>query len=294
MRSLWIRLAAVLPLCACNSDEPPQPTGPDHVAALDVTIEGDGSIDPKTVQLAIVWSRDRHVWPARELEPQELLIENHSLSWPLHMTALLTETPPYDPYWSAPTVGARPGLLVAYVDGNGNGKLDFTPVTADAFIDRLIAYRPDTRIIHYSTVNVVAQSVYVSNVGYQDIDLGAPITLLDRSQLSQSCNLLADWRPYSAYLAVFGGISIDPNDISIGPWDSEAEGDSPCPNNMIPPLTTEIACDGHALEEATTSAFISQTCGSIIRVCQFLPYMEPGGCTCDSTKYYCTDYEGGL
>jgi hypothetical protein len=298
MRSLIFSLLA--PLCACGTTPPPDTTTPpdatapiDGVATLDVTIEGDGSIDPQDVQLAIMWFRDRRVWPERQLEPQELLIKSHSLSWPLHVEAVIEQMPTYDPFYSSPTVGARPGRLVAYVDGDNNGRLDFTSITADSFTDRLIAYTPGTTINHYSTVDVLAQNIHVQNM-ISEADISTPMTLLERDELPQSCNLLEDWRTRDAYWRVFRWPSADPNDIAWGPWDYEAEGDSPCPGNMIPPLTTAVSCDGHALESTTPSAFIATTCGGIIRVCQFTPWMAPGNCTCDSTKYYCTDYEGGL
>ena len=305
MSSLFARLAALLPLCACGtegSDAVVLP--PPHVATLDITIEGDPSIDPTKVQVAIVWFRDRAVFPARQLEPQELLVVNHSLSWPLHIEAELTEPPPYDPFYSAPTVGSRPGMLVAYLDDNANGHLDFTPVTAGAFVDRLIAYRPDTRIVHYSTVDVIAQSVYVSNVGLQDVDVSTPITLLARAEPRQSCHLLADWRPYFAYQRVFGGIPIDQNEASVGPWDYEAEGDSPCPGGVAPDDTDAVSCDEaplyafHAKAIAQTSSFISQTCGQVMRVCQVRRANPnapgPWLCPCDPSLYTCVPYEGGL
>jgi hypothetical protein len=287
-------LGVLAPLCACGTTTPPDTAVPiGGVATLDVTIEGDGSIDPQDVQLAIMWFRDRRVWPARQLEAQELLIKSHTLSWPLHVEAVIEEMPTYDPFYSSPTVGARPGRLVAYVDDNDNGRLDFTPITASQFADRLIAYTPGTTINHYSTVDVLGQNVHVWN-SITEEDISTPITLFERDEPRQSCNLLEDWRPRDAYQRVFGGGPPDPNDPAWGPWDMEAEGDSPCPGNTIPPLTTEVSCDGHALESTTPSAFIGTTCGSVIRVCQFTPWMEPGNCTCDSTKYYCTDYEGGL
>lgn len=291
MPGLLARLAPVLPLCACGVDASESgPIEPQRLASLDITLEGDGSLDPTKIQFALVWYRDKNVWPKRQLEAQELFVAGHSLSWPVHYDLAVTEKPTYDPYWSSAYVGFRWGTVVAYLDDNANGRLDWTPVTGSAFVDRIVGYNPMARYVYYSTVDVYSYNP--ENI--MDMDVATPVTLFDRSEPRESCNLLEDWEPYTAYRAVFGPIQIDPREPGHGPWDMEASTDAPCPGNMIPALTTEISCDGHALETAHASTFIAQTCGQVVRVCQFTPYMEPGNCTCDETKYYCTAYEGGL
>jgi hypothetical protein len=296
-------LASCALLCACTAQpvDPAQVTPPDHVATLNVTLEGDGSLDPAQVQLAIVWFRDRQVWPQRALEPQELLITQFSLTWPVSFEAILTDPPSYDPYYSAPTVGARPGRLVAYLDDNHNGRLDFTRIDASAFTDRIVGYATGNTIMHYSTVNVIAQQVYTPNVGPTDVDISTPITLPARASLRQSCHLLEDWQPHFAYASVFGGIPLDPNDPSEGPWDYEAASDAICPNNELPADTDVISCDAppyqyHAEAIAQTSPFIAQTCGQVSRVCEIWhdDPNAPSLCPCDPSLYGCVDYEGGL
>lgn len=280
-------------LCGCTAAETAQPvTLPDHVATLNITLEGDGSFDPHDVQLAIVWWRDRQVWPARALEPQELVITQFSLSWPVTFQAILKTPPTYDPFYSADTVGARPGRLVAYLDDNHNGKLDFTSIDANHFTDRLIGYTTGNTIMHYTTVGMITQQVYVSNVGNVDVDISAPITLLQRDSPRQSCHLLADWEPHFAYASVFGAIPLDPSEPGQGPWDYESAADAHCPNDALPADTSLVSCDGHAEAIADTSPFIAQTCGTVSRVCE-VPWSEPL-CPCDGKPYGCVDYEGGL
>jgi hypothetical protein len=300
-----VGLVGLAGACTTLSPDPgPPPPPPGRIATLNVTVEGDGEFAPTDVQLAIVWWRDRAVFPERELEPQELLIASHSLSWPMAIEAALTEPPTYDPYWSSPGVGTRPGMLVAYVDQNGNDQLDFTPVTASAFSDRIIAYAAGTRIIHYSTVNVVGQQVQERDIGIIERPIETPIVLPQRSELRRSCHMLEDYRPYFAYQEVFNGIALDPNDPSLGPWDLESASDAPCPNGVVPPMATMLACGGepsygfHAKEVAQTSPFIASTCGQVMRICQ-VRRSDPNApgpwpCPCDPMKYACTDYEGGL
>ncbi|MEP6861062.1 MAG: hypothetical protein ABJE66_10600 [Deltaproteobacteria bacterium] len=248
------------------------------------------------MNLAIEWFRDKSVWPARELEPQQLVITQHSLSWPMTIDAIVPERPTYDPYWSSPSVGYRPGRLIAYIDGNHDDELDFTPIDANDFTDRIIAYASGTTINYYTTVDVFAQNVQVPNVGPTDMPIDQPLELLQRTDLAESCNLLADWEPYTAYESVFGGIPLDAN--QRGPWDFEAASDSPCPGNVAPAQTAEVSCDAgasqwHAQEVAQTSTFIAQTCGKVMRVCEGGD-STPSPCPCDATRYYCTQYEGGL
>ncbi|HEY6036296.1 MAG TPA: hypothetical protein VIV58_18595, partial [Kofleriaceae bacterium] len=229
-------------------------------------------------------------------EPQQLLITQYSLSWPMTIDAVLPQRPTYDPYYSSPSVGARRGRLVAYIDGNHNDQLDFTPIDADAFTDRLVGYTAGNEIHYYTTVDTFSQNVYVPNAGPTDVPVDQPLELLARAELAQSCNLLLDWEPYTAYVSVFGPIPLDPNER--GPWDFEASSDAPCPSNAVPADTGEISCDAgpqqwHAMSVATTSAFIASTCGMVTRVCEgSLTAADP--CPCDSTKYFCTQYEGGL
>ncbi|MFT3698780.1 MAG: hypothetical protein QM831_36880 [Kofleriaceae bacterium] len=297
-----MKLAVAAVLVACTSSHPASP--PDAVppdsapagVALHVTVDGDGSIDPTTVNLAIVWFRDPAVWPARLLEPQQVRITSHSLSWPMTIEAVIPEAPTYDNYYSSPSVGARPGRLVAYIDDNHDDQLDFTPITAAAFSDRLIAYSTGTSIVYYTTVDSFAQSVNIQNVGPTERTIDQPMELLAHTDATQSCNLLADWEPHSAYAATFAGIPLDPNDG--GPWDREAASDAPCPGNVAPADATAFSCDAgfydwHAEAFAQPSAFISSTCGAVSRVCRG-GGAEPSPCPCDTGMYQCTMYEGGL
>lgn len=128
------------------------------------------------------------------------------------------------------------------------------------------------------------------------------MTLDQRTDAQYSCNLLDGWEPYTAYARGFGGF-LGSDDPQQGPWDWEATFDPPCPDNLLPPQTTEISCDSpeyqfHALESTTPSPFIAQTCGRISRVCEGWRHDPntpgPWPCPCDSRKYYCTQYEGGL
>lgn len=289
-------------LGACTGTQgTPTMSPPAGVATLNVTLEGDGSLDPNQVNLAIVWMRDKDVWPARGIEMQQLLITKHSLSWPVTFEARMLERPTYDPYWSSPQVGFRYGWVVAYVDDNHNDTLDFTPIDSDHFTDRIVGFTLDDQIHYYTTVDQLTQCTDIYGT---DSDISTPLTLQAHAAPAESCHLLADWRPYFEYAHVFGGSGPGP-DPGPGPWDWDAASDAPCPANLVPDGTSEISCDipapayqFHAMAFAQTSAFISQTCGMVERVCEGWR-MDPNApgpwpCPCDSTKYYCTDSEGGL
>lgn len=295
-------LLALLAGCTSMADNGPPPEQLDRVATLHAVLQGDGSIDATQVRFAIVWWRDKQVWPERLLEPQQLVVAAHTLSWPMHVELALPARPSYDPYYSQPSVGARAGRLVAYLDDNHNGKLDFTPINATQFTDRIIGFNAGDLVDYYTTVDVFAVSQYEPNVGLVDHDIATPLTIYQRTAPQYGCNLLEGWQPYAAYARGFGGF-LGSDDPAQGPWDWEASFDPPCPDNLVPALTTEISCDApqyqfHALETATPSSFIAQTCGRVTRVCegwrQDPNAPGPWPCPCDSSKYYCTQYEGGL
>jgi hypothetical protein len=293
MRCTWL---AALAIGACTT-QPPPPSLPDAVATFHVTVDGDGSVDPKSVRLAIAWWTNTGVWPARLIEPQELFITQHSLSWPLTIDALLTERPTYDPYWSADTVGVRPGRLIAYVDGNGNGKLDFTDITANAFTDRMLAYSIWNQVHYYTTVDSFSQQIDAWN-DHREVDAATPVELYDRSSPKESCHLLADWRTFEEYAQPLQGQYNDPNDPHHGPWEGDVYLQIPCPGGTMPADTTAVSCDyvapSYAYDaEATADAspFIMQTCGQPVRVC-YVRREDPSApgpwpCPCDSTMYTC-------
>lgn len=92
------------------------------------------------------------------------------------------------------------------------------------------------------------------------------------------------------------------NDIEVGPWRTEVLYDfEPCPDDTPPPATTHLACEPvtgppsltfYASWPAGASAFITQTCGEVIRYCQRgRPFGGPvpasWPCPCDPTKYTC-------
>lgn len=285
MRSLWF-----VALAACSSPADEQVTPPTPVAKFDVTVEGDGSLDPTQIRLAIVWDRgDKSLWPARLLEPQELFISSHTVVPPLRYQLGALQPPPYDAFFNSPSVGVRFGSLVAYLDRNANGRLDFTPVDAPDFVDRIVAFHPFLRAAYFTTVDVWSLRIGDTEWTDEDSDATTPVTLRPRSEPRHSCALLEDWETEDT--------GIDWTDP--GPWDHEMWQNAPCPGNELPELACGVDCFGEhgfqALESIVApSPFIAQTCGRLLRQCMSRGDARPPSypCPCDPnvTSYLCEEF----
>lgn len=273
-------LAALFAACTTSGGDAPPDTA---IARLHGTLESDSEIDPHGLRVALVWYGDGHDATRRPRVAQEVEVISMTHTWPIQFELAITELPPPGVAVSA---GSSRAWLVAYRDLNGNGQLDWTPVTANAFVDRIVAFHPQLVLFYFDTLGLRLILPGTTEL----VDPSTPITMLDRTALRSSCELL-EWMPRFAFEEAKQS-SPAPDDGDLGPA-SEAPVD--CPGGQPPPETTHLACAGDpwfadreflASWTTETSELIASVCGPVMRTCWgYRPDPTVGGpwpCPCSS------------
>jgi hypothetical protein len=298
MRLLPVAVALSL-VSACSESPSGGDDQPDNaIARLRGTLDGETQIDIEGLRVAIVWIGDGHDSTKRPWVPQEVEVVSITPTWPAQFELAITDPPPAGAMHFQ--IGYSQARLVAYRDLNGNGQLDWTPVTADAFVDRVVAYNPGLVLWYFDDGGLKLMLPGSGDL----LDPTTPITMLERSALRASCHLL-DWMPRSAFEA--GKHSYpDPDEGDQGPWDHE--GAVECPGGQPPADVTHLACDETpgpgdyqfwASWTTQTSEFVSSVCGPVMRICWTnRPDPSVGGpwpCPCDAqTQATCGRWQSDL
>jgi hypothetical protein len=303
-------LAAVLAtgLCACGdtapTEEPPVPLA---VLSGTISVESPPPADAE-VRVALLWATNSQSWADKSIKhfvAQDVAVT--AVTWPAQFQLAITELPPEN----ALDHGSAGGQVVAYRDLNHNGKLDFTPPDADHFVDEVVAYDSNLAIWYRDPdMNPGFTPGFSTSEGPID----TPITLTERP-LAASCHLL-EWELSEPIDGPAG----------VGPWgpDTGVGHMNYCPESPVqltadgvgteltdgdgspPPETSELACQTFGdptgqpagfydarWSPETTSAFVLETCGTLVRNCSSLRTTggtPPSGwpCPCDPAKYTCT------
>jgi hypothetical protein len=114
-----------------------------------LSLAGNARTMFENVHIAVVWETfaPHQLKAATDLPVQPVLPSQYVLQ--------LTEPPPASAIVhllpSHPEISLAQGVLVAYEDLNGNGKLDLVPDHNGAFVDRVVATNPDEAIVYFDS-----------------------------------------------------------------------------------------------------------------------------------------------
>lgn len=300
---LGLCLLLVAAAGACNdgtTSESGVDAGPTGYGRVSGTIELDTRraatrtppIAPGDVHVALVWYATLDDASKRPWVSQELEILRIGTSWPAEFELLITEPPP--PGAIRYELGYSQAKFVAYHDKNGNGRLDWTPTTADAFVDEVVAYHPRLFLWFFTDGGLKLMLPGSGDL----VDPATPIQLLERADLRSSCHLL-EWLPRFSFESQRHSYD-DPDQGDQGPFDSQ--GFTRCPTDE-PPDGARVACQPggpsayqyYTSWSSETSAFVGTTCGPVIRTCEGrrADPQAPGPwpCPCDAARYTCVDYQ---
>ncbi|HLL20775.1 MAG TPA: hypothetical protein VK427_01530 [Kofleriaceae bacterium] len=294
MKLVLMGVLAILTSGCNNTHEASRPTSD----AIRVVIERDEvaararggrpDVEPSSVRVALGWNApvdtEHRPWVTQNVE-----IVRAGTSWPLELELAITEPPPAG---AVNYGGYSQAKFVAYVDRDGNGQLDWTPVDAAAFTDEIVAYHPQLYLWFFDDGALKLMMPGSSAL----VEPSTPVTLLDRSDLRSSCHLL-EWTPRFAFESQRH--IHDASNRDQGPWVRE---DFPTCRFDVPPTGATVACQPgfdmfayYTSWTTPTSTFIAETCGPVMRFCRGEQTDPPDGgdwpCPCDPTKYRCVDYQ---
>jgi hypothetical protein len=296
LRSLLTAALAAALLAGCGDSMPVgfKPPLATLTGTIAVTLPPPAGAE---VRVALLWATNTDSWADKSIKhfvAQDVAVTG--VTWPAQFQLAITDLPPDN----AIEFGAAGGQVIAYRDLNHNGQLDFTPPDAEHFVDEVVAY--DTGlVIWYFDPSTGFTPGFSTSQGSID----TPITLTEQP-LASSCHLL-EWE-----------LSSSDGPAGPGPWGPNAGVThmNYCPGSPVqltadgtgteltdhdghlPAETTELYCQSDdGFYEArwtpeTTSAFVLETCGAVIRTCNGLrdgsatpPPAWP--CPCDPSLYTC-------
>ncbi len=282
-------LAGAVLLGACGQGAMPEEYRP-PVATIHGRLQiTEAPADPEEIRVAVVWRADLGLQQVRHLVAQDVAV---TTSWPAEFTLDLVDPPP--PEAIRPQVGgARMGgaNIVAYRDGNHNGRLDFTPIDSDSFVDELIATNSTVALIYSEQPGQPTLSLSTSEGS--NLDLATTSIVLNAIPSARSSCHLLEWLPRFA----FDEFTPAPKPSDPWPFDEPLN----CPNDVPPIEARKVACvppspDAMYMSSWTAepSTFVKNACGAVMRMCArrrdtSLPPPPGWPCPCDPNRFECVD-----